>query len=39
MDRLWGMLLQSEIDRFEDQVIQGGPVALPGAVSLISEVS
>jgi len=31
--------LQAEIDRFEDQVIQGGPVALPGAVSLISKLS
>ncbi|KAF8238400.1 HAD-like protein [Tricholoma matsutake] len=29
--------LRSEIDRFEEQVIQGGPVALPGALSLISE--
>lgn len=31
--------LRAEIDRFEDQVIRGGPVALPGAVSLISELT
>jgi HAD superfamily hydrolase (TIGR01509 family) len=29
--------LQSEIDRFEDLVIQAGPVALPGAVELLDQ--
>lgn len=31
--------LLQEIDRFEDQVIQGGPIALPGAVDLVSKLS
>ncbi|RXW18451.1 hypothetical protein EST38_g7404 [Candolleomyces aberdarensis] len=29
--------LHEEIDRFEDEVIQGGPVALPGAVELLNQ--
>jgi len=29
---------QLEIDRFEELVIEGGPVALPGAAALISQV-
>ncbi|KAK7468515.1 hypothetical protein VKT23_003019 [Stygiomarasmius scandens] len=31
--------LLSEIDRFEEEVIQGGPVALPGAVELLSQLN
>ncbi|KAF8167852.1 HAD-like domain-containing protein [Crassisporium funariophilum] len=31
--------LLEEIDRFEDQVIEGGPTALPGAIDLISQLS
>ncbi|KAJ7071366.1 HAD-like domain-containing protein [Mycena amicta] len=31
--------LQSEIDRFEEEVIDGGPIALPGVVSLLSQLS
>jgi len=31
--------LLAEIDRFEDEVIQGGPMALPGAVDLVSKLS
>jgi HAD superfamily hydrolase (TIGR01509 family) len=31
--------LLEEIDRFEDQVIQGGPIALPGAIDLVSKLS
>ncbi|TFK76691.1 HAD-like protein [Pluteus cervinus] len=30
-------ILVAEIDRFEDEVIQGGPVALPGAETLIAQ--
>ncbi|KAJ3563759.1 hypothetical protein NP233_g8736 [Leucocoprinus birnbaumii] len=30
--------LLSEIDRFEDAVIEGGPTALPGAEELVSKV-
>ncbi|KAF5392583.1 hypothetical protein D9757_002139 [Collybiopsis confluens] len=29
---------QSEIERFEDQVIRGGPIPLPGAIDLLSKV-
>ncbi|KAF8641003.1 hypothetical protein AX17_000648 [Amanita inopinata Kibby_2008] len=29
--------LLSEVDRFEDEVIQGGPIALPGVLPLLSE--
>lgn len=29
--------LQSEIDRFEELVIQGGPIALPGALELVKQ--
>ncbi|GLB36553.1 putative HAD-hyrolase-like [Lyophyllum shimeji] len=29
--------LMAEIDRFEDEVIEGGPTALPGAVALIGQ--
>jgi hypothetical protein len=32
------MVLQEEIDRFEDEVIRGGPVALPGALELVQKV-
>jgi hypothetical protein len=31
-------LYKEEIDRFEDEVIQGGPMALPGAAALVSQV-
>ncbi|KIK04332.1 hypothetical protein K443DRAFT_676083 [Laccaria amethystina LaAM-08-1] len=31
--------LQEEIDRFEDEVIKGGPIALPGANGLISQLA
>ncbi|EDR15703.1 uncharacterized protein LACBIDRAFT_300909 [Laccaria bicolor S238N-H82] len=31
--------LQEEIDRFEDEVIKGGPTALPGANELISQLA
>ncbi|KAF5311886.1 hypothetical protein D9619_003085 [Psilocybe cf. subviscida] len=31
--------LQTEIDRFEDGVIEGGPTALPGAIDLISSLN
>ncbi len=30
---------QEEVDLFENEVIRGGPVALPGAVELVSQVS
>lgn len=30
---------QQEIDRFEDEVIEGGPMALPGAIDLLTKVS
>jgi hypothetical protein len=32
------MCNQSETDRFEELVIEGGPVALPGAAALIHQV-
>lgn len=32
-------IIKEEIDRFEDQVIEGGPQALPGAADLVSQVS
>ncbi|KAF8887776.1 HAD-like domain-containing protein [Infundibulicybe gibba] len=31
--------LYAEIDRFEDEVIKGGPTALPGAVALLSQLT
>jgi len=31
--------LMKEIDRFEDEVIQGGPMALPGAVDMVSKLA
>ncbi|KAF8203761.1 HAD-like domain-containing protein [Pholiota molesta] len=31
--------LLGEIDRFEDEVIEGGPAALPGAIELLSKLS
>ncbi|KAF9478722.1 HAD-like protein [Pholiota conissans] len=31
--------LLEEIDRFEDEVIEGGPAALPGAIELLSRLS
>ncbi|KAF8912911.1 HAD-like domain-containing protein [Gymnopilus junonius] len=31
--------LLKEIDRFEDEVIQGGPMALPGAVDMVSKLA
>jgi len=31
--------LLKEIDRFEDKVIKGGPIALPGVVDLVSKLS
>ncbi|KAF5338412.1 hypothetical protein D9758_012209 [Tetrapyrgos nigripes] len=31
--------LLSEIDRFEEEVIRGGPVALPGAMELLSQLN
>ncbi|KAF7310498.1 hypothetical protein HMN09_00592300 [Mycena chlorophos] len=31
--------LQSEIDRFEEKVIEGGPIVLPGVHSLLSQLS
>ncbi len=33
------LFTQAEIDRFENEVILGGPVALPGAKELVSQVS
>ncbi|KAJ7596611.1 HAD-like protein [Mycena floridula] len=30
--------LEAEIERFEEEVIQGGPVVLPGAIALISQI-
>lgn len=40
---MWPVLLdtpplQAEIERFEEEVIRGGPVALPGAIDLLSKV-
>lgn len=32
------MVFQEEIDRFENEVIRGGPVALPGALELVQKV-
>ncbi|KAK7064688.1 HAD-like domain-containing protein [Favolaschia claudopus] len=31
--------LQAEIDRFEEEVIKGGPVVLPGVLALLSQLS
>ncbi|KAF8665066.1 hypothetical protein AX16_000534 [Volvariella volvacea WC 439] len=31
--------LLQEVDRFEDEVIEGGPTALPGAIALVSELA
>lgn len=33
------LILQSEILRFEDLVIQGSPVALEGAIELLTQVT
>ncbi|PFH54713.1 hypothetical protein AMATHDRAFT_72473 [Amanita thiersii Skay4041] len=30
-------MLLAEIDRFEDEVIQGGPLSLPGAITLLAQ--
>lgn len=30
---------QAEVIRFEDEVIQGGPVVLPGTLNLLEQVS
>ncbi|KAF9569814.1 HAD-like protein [Agrocybe pediades] len=31
--------LMQEVDRFEDEVIEGGPMALPGAIQLLNELN